>query len=165
MILSKQNKDTGLLPASTETNVHGDYTDAWVRDNVYSIIAVWALALAYRKIPSGRRSYELEMSVVNCMRGLLLSMMKQAHKVERFKISRNPLDALHAKYDTETGNTVVGDNEWGHLQLDATGLFVLMLAQMTVSGLRMVYTAEEVTFVQNLVCCFLVLINIFFFLI
>jgi phosphorylase kinase alpha/beta subunit len=41
---------SGLLPASTAVNVHGDYTDAWVRDNVYSILAVWGVALAYRKL-------------------------------------------------------------------------------------------------------------------
>ena len=36
----------------------------------------------------------------------------------------------------ETGDTVVGDNEWGHLQLDATSLYILMVAQMTASGVR-----------------------------
>jgi phosphorylase kinase alpha/beta subunit len=45
----------------------------------------------------------------------------------------------------------VGDNEWGHLQLDATSLFLLMLAQMTASGLRIVFSIDEVNFVQNLV--------------
>ena len=29
---------------------------------------------------------------------------------------------------------MVGDYEWGHLQIDATSLFLLMLAQMTASG-------------------------------
>ena len=41
IILSRQNPITGLLPASTAITAHGDYTDAWVRDNVYSILAVW----------------------------------------------------------------------------------------------------------------------------
>ena len=49
IILARQNPITGLLPASTAITVHGDYTDAWVRDNVYSILAVWGLALAYRR--------------------------------------------------------------------------------------------------------------------
>ena len=61
------------------------------------------------------------------------------------------MDALHAKYDTHTGEIVVGDHEWGHLQLDATSLFLLMLAQMTASGLRIVFTIDKVNFVQNLV--------------
>ena len=152
IILSRQNPISGLLPASTAITAHGDYTDAWVRDNVYSILAVWGLALAYRKVdPDKGRTYELEHSVVKLMRGLLFAMMRQATKVERFKHTQVALDALHAKYNTQTGDIVVGDGEWGHLQLDATSLFLLMLAQMTASGLHVVYTIDEVNFVQNLV--------------
>ena len=152
IILSRQDWVTGLLPASTAVNVHGNYTDAWVRDNVYSILSAWGLALAYRRVEDGSgRTYLLEQSVVKLMRGLLTAMMRQAAKVEKFKHTQNPLDALHAKYDTKTGTVVVGDREWGHLQLDATSLFLLMLAQMTASGLRIVFTIDEVNFVQNLV--------------
>ncbi|MFE4106355.1 glycoside hydrolase family 15 protein [Almyronema epifaneia] len=152
VILSRQHPVSGLLPASTAITAHGNYTDAWVRDNVYSILAVWGLGLAYRKIDENQgRTYELEQSVVKLMRGLLFAMMMQAEKVERFKETQAPLDALHAKYDTATGNAVVGDAEWGHLQLDATALYLLMLAQMTASGLQIIYTQDEVNFIQNLV--------------
>lgn len=152
VILAKQHPVSGLLPASTAINEHGNYTDAWVRDNVYSILAVWGLALAYRKLDVQQgRAYELEHSTVKLMRGLLCAMMRQAQKVERFKHTQDPLDSLHAKYDTQTGNTVVGDKEWGHLQIDATSVFLLMLAQMTASGLRIVFSLDEVNFVQNLV--------------
>jgi len=152
IILSRQDWVTGLLPASTAVNIHGNYTDAWVRDNVYSILSAWGLALAYRRVEEQNgRTYLLEQSVVKLMRGLLTAMMRQAAKVEKFKQSQNPLDALHAKYDTKSGTVVVGDHEWGHLQLDATSLFLLMLAQMTASGLRIVFTIDEVNFVQNLV--------------
>ncbi|MBD2497436.1 glycoside hydrolase family 15 protein [Nostoc sp. FACHB-280] len=152
IILVRQNPITGLLPASTAITAHGDYTDAWVRDNVYSILAVWGLALAYRKVDEDKgRTYELEHSVIKLMRGLLFAMMRQAHKVEHFKHTQSPLDGLHAKYNTATGDIVVGDDEWGHLQLDATSIFILMLAQMTASGLQIIYTIDEVNFVQNLV--------------
>lgn len=152
VILSRQNPITGLLPASTAVNAHGDYTDAWVRDNVYSILAVWGLALAYRKIDEDQgRTYELEQSVVKLMRGLLFAMMRQAHKVERFKSTQDPMDSLHAKYNTHNADVVVADHEWGHLQVDATSLYLLMLAQMTASGLQIVYTLDEVNFIQNLV--------------
>ena len=152
LILERQDWISGLLPASTANNAYGNYHDAWVRDNVYSILAAWGLAIAYRRndVQSGR-AYVLEQSVVKLMRGLLTAMMRQAHKVEKFKRTRNPLDALHAKYDLKTGEAAVGDSEWGHLQLDATSLFLLMLAQMTASGLRIVFTVDEVNFVQNLV--------------
>ncbi len=152
IILARQSAITGLLPASTAVNAHGDYTDAWVRDNVYSILAVWGLALAYRKFDDDQgRAYELEHSVIKLMRGLLTAMMKQSAKVERFKETQHPLDAMHAKYDTHTGDVVVADDEWGHLQLDATSLYLLMLAQMTTSGLAIIQTLDEVNFVQNLV--------------
>ncbi|NBC49111.1 MAG: glycosyl hydrolase family 15 [Gammaproteobacteria bacterium] len=152
IILSRQHPITGLLPASTAITAHGDYTDAWVRDNVYSILAAWGLGLAYRRLDENDgRTVLLEQSVVKLMRGLLIAMMRQSDKVERFKQTLDPLDALHAKYDTGTGDPVVGDEEWGHLQIDATSLFLLMLAQMTASGLRIVFTIDEVNFVQNLV--------------
>lgn len=152
IILLRQSPLTGLLPASTAITAHGDYTDAWVRDNVYSILAVWGLALAYRKSDQDQgRAFELEHSVIKLMRGLLSAMMRQAHKVEQFKQTQSPLDAMHAKYDTHTGEVVVGDSEWGHLQLDATSIFVLILAQMIASGLTLIYTIDEVNFVQNLV--------------
>lgn len=150
ILLSRQDQATGLLPASTAITVHGDYTHAWVRDNVYSILAVWALGLAYRRVDP-EAAAPLDAAVVRLMRGLLQAMQRQAHKVERFKHTQNPLDALHAKYDTTTGQPVVGDADWGHLQIDATALFVLQLAQMSASGLAIVQTPDEVAFVQNLV--------------
>lgn len=152
IILSKQNPITGLLPASTAINTHGNYTDAWVRDNVYSILAVWGLFLAYRRLDNDNgKGYELEKSTVKLMRGLLNAMMRQASKVELFKETLQPLDALHAKYNAATGDTVVADSAWGHLQLDATSLYLLTLAQMTASGLQIIFTIDEVNFVQNLV--------------
>jgi len=56
------------------------------------------------------------------MRGLLFSMMRQANKVEKFKTTQNLTDALHAKYSTSTCDVVVGDNEWGHLQVPSSAL-------------------------------------------
>src|SRR5690606_27099345 len=97
------------------------------------------------------RGRELEQRTILLMRGLLRSMMAQASKVEAFKKTREPRDSLHAKYDTETGNTVVGDDAWGHLQIDATSLFLLELAQMISSGLNISWTMDEVAFIQILV--------------
>ncbi|KAG0719621.1 putative phosphorylase b kinase regulatory subunit alpha [Chionoecetes opilio] len=140
---------TGLLPASS-SNDH-----AWVRDNIYSILAVWGLAMAYKKnadLDEDRaKTYELEQSCVKLMRGLLTCMIQQKEKVEMFKHTQAPLDALHAKYSSTTGQTVVQDNEWGHLQIDASSLFLLVLAQMTASGLQIIFNLDEVSFIQNLV--------------
>ncbi|CAE1251880.1 Phosphorylase b kinase regulatory subunit alpha, skeletal muscle isoform,Phosphorylase b kinase regulatory subunit beta,Probable phosphorylase b kinase regulatory subunit alpha,Phosphorylase b kinase regulatory subunit alpha, liver isoform [Acanthosepion pharaonis] len=147
-ILAHQNAVTGLL-----TTTHTSH--AWVRDNVYCITSVWGLALAYRKAADldedRSKAFELEQSVVKLMRGLLHAMTLQCHKLEKFKKTQNPADALHAKYNSENCKTVVGDLEWGHLQLDATSLYLLMLAQMTASGLKIIYSLDEVAFIQNLV--------------
>ncbi|XP_060231693.1 phosphorylase b kinase regulatory subunit alpha, skeletal muscle isoform-like isoform X2 [Meriones unguiculatus] len=148
-ILCHQNPVTGLLPASY------DQKDAWVRDNVYSILAVWGLGMAYRKNADRdedkAKAYELEQSVVKLMRGLLHCMMRQVDKVESFKYSQSTKDSLHAKYNTKTCATVVRDDEWGHLQLDATSVYLLFLAQMTASGLHIIHSLDEVNFIQNLV--------------
>jgi phosphorylase kinase alpha/beta subunit len=152
VILARQHPVTGLLPASTAVTVHGDYTDAWVRDNVYSIYAVWGLALAYRRhAPDDCRRRELEHAVARLMRGLLAAMMGQSAKVERFKQTQNPLDALHAKYNTAIGQPVAADDKWGHLQLDATSLYLLTLAQMIAGGIDLIWSPVEVAFIQNLI--------------
>ncbi|XP_032082859.1 phosphorylase b kinase regulatory subunit alpha, liver isoform isoform X3 [Thamnophis elegans] len=148
-ILNYQNPITGLLSASTEQK------DAWVRDNIYSILAVWGLGMAYRKNADRdedkAKAYELEQNVVKLMRGLLQCMMRQVDKVEKFKHTQSTKDCLHAKYNTATCGTVVADDKWGHLQVDATSLYLLFLAQMTASGLRIIFTLDEVAFIQNLV--------------
>lgn len=61
-------------------------------------------------------------------------LLPQVDKVEKFKHTQSTKDSLHAKYNTATCSTVVGDDQWGHLQVDATSLFLLFLAQMTASG-------------------------------
>lgn len=152
IFLKRLSAEAGLLPASTAKTIHGDYAHAWVRDNVYSILGAWGLACAYRRLdPGSERTAHLEASVIRLMRGLLSAMMGQSDKVEKFKYTQDPLDGLHAKYDAATGQPVVGDAHWGHLQIDATSLFLLFLAQMTAGGLKVVETADEVDFVQNLV--------------
>lgn len=149
VILNHQNSITGLFPQNQD-NPH-----AWIRDNVYCILSVWGLSMSYKKMADQdedrSKTYELEQSCVKLMRGLLMSMMQQKDKVERFKLTQNPLDALHAKYSSLNGQTVVGDKEWGHLQMDAISLYLLILAQMTASGLQIIFTLDEVAFIQNLV--------------
>lgn len=56
---------TGLFPASQE-NHH-----AWIRDNVYSVLAVWGLSLAYKKVADidddRAKTYELEQVSIDCV--------------------------------------------------------------------------------------------------
>jgi len=152
VVLQRQHPISGLLPASTAHTVHGNYGDAWVRDCIYSIQCVWALGIAHRNLQGPcQRSWELEQRVVDLMRGLLNAMMRQSAKVERFKSSLDPLDALHAKYNSSSGEPVVADDGWGHLQLDATSLFLLQLAQLSAGGLAIIHNSHEACFIQNLV--------------
>lgn len=73
-------------------------------------------------------------------------------KVEKFKHTQSTKDCLHAKYDTPTCATVVGDEQWGHLQVDATSIYLLMLAQMTASGTVVKYLhCKEKTKLQKLI--------------
>ncbi|CAB3225024.1 unnamed protein product [Arctia plantaginis] len=149
LILDHQQPVTGLFPASP----HNDH--AWIRDNLYCILAVWGLSMAFKKIADQdedrAKTYELEQSCVKLMRGLLMAMMQQKEKVEKFKSTQHPMDSLHAKYSSTTGRTVVKDTEWGHLQIDAISLYLLVLAQMTASGLQIVFSLDEVALIQNLV--------------
>lgn len=152
-IFSFQDPITGLF-AST---LPGCTDHAWVRDNVYAVHCIWGLSLAYKKHTDfdedRAKAYELEQvsfisffslpsrfiqfsfqMCIKVMRSLLVCMMRQSDKVELFKQSQAPKDALHAKYSARNRGAVVGDYDWGHLQIDATSLYLLTLAQMTACG-------------------------------
>ena len=133
-ILELQHPVTGLIADSVTK------PDAWIRDNVYAILAVWSLSLAYRKSSDSdtdrAKAYEFEQCVVRLMRGLLRCFMLQKDKLERFKENQNPLDALHAKYDSRNCGPIVADDKWGHLQMDAISLYLLILAETTTSGMN-----------------------------
>ena len=64
------------------------FHDAWIRDNVYSIMCVWALSLAYKKSADydedRAKAHELGKASVKCMRGLLTCMIRQKDKVCAF---------------------------------------------------------------------------------
>jgi phosphorylase kinase alpha/beta subunit len=151
IILARQDAVSGLFPASTEVNQHGDYRDAWVRDNAYSMLAVWGLGLAYQHVGGCEsRGWELRNAALRTMRALLYAMMRQAPRVAAFTARQDPRLALHAKYNASTGLPVVGDLAWGHLQLDATSLFVLYVAHFSASGLHVCQSLHDVHFVQNL---------------
>ncbi|CAB4064490.1 Probable phosphorylase b kinase regulatory subunit alpha,Phosphorylase b kinase regulatory subunit alpha, skeletal muscle isoform,Phosphorylase b kinase regulatory subunit alpha, liver isoform [Lepeophtheirus salmonis] len=118
-ILQYQNPITGLI--SPHDNDH-----AGIRDNLYSIICIWALSLSFKKtcdVEEDRAKYfELQQATVKCMRGLLLSMMRQSDKIEKFQLSCSVKDSIHAKFSAKDGHPVV-----------------------------VIFTLEEVSVIQNLV--------------
>ena len=148
--LARQHPQTGLLPAGPAHNGHGDYSHAWVRDNCYCVMAIWAAAAAARQAGLPARAAHYENRAIAVLRGLLKAMQGQAEKVARFCESGSARDALHAKYDATSGLPISGDADWGHLQLDATSLFLLICTDMTGAGLRIIRTQNEAQFLSSL---------------
>jgi phosphorylase kinase alpha/beta subunit len=142
-----QSPITGLFPVlSTDTKIGS------VRDSVYCAAAVWGLYQAYRRIDDDRgKSYELGQSAVKCMRGILECWIKQAARIELFKKNQCNTHALHVKFHLTTGNEVYSDDSYNHLQIDVVSIYLLFLVQMIASGMQIIYTQDEVAFVQNLV--------------
>lgn len=68
------------------------------------------------------------------MQSLMDCMVRQVDKIELFKKNQRSRDSLHAKYSVRNKSSVVGDLDWGHLQIDAISLYLLILTQMTASG-------------------------------
>uniref|UniRef100_A0A5S6QRG4 Phosphorylase b kinase regulatory subunit n=1 Tax=Trichuris muris TaxID=70415 RepID=A0A5S6QRG4_TRIMR len=146
-LLRYQSSTSGLFPRLSSDNKVG-----YVRDSVYCAMACWALSMAYKKLNDDQgRFYELKQTAVKTMRGILLCWMRQADELEMFKTAQTPSHALHSKFDLFTGEPLTDCPSYGHLQLDAVALFVFTLVQMITGGLEVIYTSDEISFVQNLV--------------
>ncbi|KAG5879244.1 hypothetical protein JTB14_017097 [Gonioctena quinquepunctata] len=146
-LLRYQSPITGLFPVMSDDTEVGS-----VRDSIYCAAAVWGLYQAYRRIDDDRgKSYELGQSTVKCMRGILECWERQAKRIELFKQNQCSTHALHVKFHLTTGHEVLSDNEYNHLQIDVISVYLIFLVQMISSGLQIIYTQDEVAFVQNLV--------------
>uniref|UniRef100_A0A0A9Y8S2 Phosphorylase b kinase regulatory subunit n=2 Tax=Lygus hesperus TaxID=30085 RepID=A0A0A9Y8S2_LYGHE len=146
-LLMYQSSITGLFPVIT-----GEEKEASVRDSIYCAAAVWSLYQAYRRIDDDRgKSYELGQSAVKCMRGILQCWIKQSIRVEEFKKNQSEKFSLHSKFHLDTGAEIYSDEDYNHLQIDSVSLYLLFLVQMITSGLQIIYTQDEVAFIQNLV--------------
>jgi len=148
-ILRYQSPISGLFPSDLSVP---NPTESHVRDSVYCAVAIWSLAQAYKRIDDDKgRTHELAHSAVKCMRGILACWIRQADKVEKFKLNQNPKNALHSKFHVHTGDPIFKDDEYEHLQIDCVALYLIFLVQMITSGLKIIYTTDEVNFIQNLV--------------
>ncbi|GAB1864735.1 Phosphorylase b kinase regulatory subunit [Camponotus japonicus] len=146
-LLRYQSCITGLFPQiSTDREVGS------VRESIYCAAAIWSLHQAYRRIDDDRgKSYELGQSAIKCMRGILECWIKQSSRVELFKKNQCDRYALHCKFHLNTGDEIYKDANYHHLQIDIVSLYLIFLVQMISSGLQIIYTQDEVAFVQNLV--------------
>uniref|UniRef100_A0A8C4QQZ7 Phosphorylase b kinase regulatory subunit n=1 Tax=Eptatretus burgeri TaxID=7764 RepID=A0A8C4QQZ7_EPTBU len=149
-MLDFQSPTIGLFPTET----HKEPAIAKVRDNAYCAAALWALSLAYRRIDDDKgRKHELESCAVKCMRGILYCYMRQSHKLQKFKEDPSAIHCPHSAFHLQTGDQILDYKDYGHLQIDAMSLFLLYLVEMISSGLQIIYSTDEVAFVQNLVFC------------
>lgn len=147
-ILHYQSLTHGLFPLDTSELSTGE---GHVRDNVYCAMCIWSLALAYRHIDNDEgRTFELEQSTVKCMRGILFFYMRQSEKLEQFKTDQHYTHALNCTFNIDTADAIEDDIE-NALQIDVVALYILALSQMITSGLYIIFTIDEVNFIQNLV--------------
>ncbi|CAF4607882.1 unnamed protein product [Rotaria socialis] len=147
-ILAFQSLTTGLFPNHLEP----DKKVGHVVENVFCAIAVWSLRQCYCKIDNDQgRAHELGQAAVKCMRGILNCWMKQAKKIEVFKNEQSTKDALHSRFNVFDGSEVEGADEVGQLQICAISIYLLTLVQMITSNLQIIFSMDEVTFVQQLV--------------
>ena len=148
-ILRFQSPTTGLFPSMSN-----DVTEAVILDSIFCSAAIWAVYQAYHRLIDDDHgaAHGLGQSAVKCMRGILMAWMRQSKdKVELFKANQSPKHALPSKVNLVTGLPIINESDYGHLQLDVVSLYLLFLAQMINSGLQIIYTMDEVQFVQNLV--------------
>lgn len=80
------------------------------------------------------------------MRGILQCWIKQASRVELFKKQQCSAHALHVKFHMTTGDEVLTDEEYFHLQIDVVSVYLIFLVQMTTSGLQIIYTQVNIMF-------------------
>ncbi|CAF4843014.1 unnamed protein product, partial [Rotaria magnacalcarata] len=68
-----------------------------------------------------------------------------------FKNEQSTKDALHSRFNVLDGSEVEGADEVGQLQICAISIYLLTLVQMITSNLQIIFSMDEVTFVQQLV--------------
>ncbi|CAH8476949.1 unnamed protein product [Heterobilharzia americana] len=146
-ILRFQHPISGLFPLiPKDPNCRYSH----VRDSVYCATVVWALHQCFSRVDDDEgHQYELGQSAVKCMRSILMGWMQQSSRLENFKRVQNLDTCLHPRFDYETGEPIY-DDHYKNLQMDCIALYVIQLTQMIHSGLQIVYTKDEVAFVQNL---------------
>ncbi|CAF1249097.1 unnamed protein product [Rotaria magnacalcarata] len=133
-ILAFQSLTTGLFPTHLDT----DKIVAHVVENIFCAIAVWSLRQCYCKIDNDQgRAHELGQAAVKCMRGK--------------RTEQSSMDALHSKFSVFDGSEIEGADEVGQLQICAVSIYLLTIVQMITSNLQIIFSMDEVNFVQQLI--------------
>ncbi|CAD5226819.1 unnamed protein product [Bursaphelenchus xylophilus] len=145
IIVENQSCTSGLFPRFSN-----DKSIGYVKDSIYCAIACWTCSMAYQRLDDDRgRQTELKQTAVKTMRGILFCWMQQTGKLNAFKSHNSSEFSLHARFDLQTGLEVHGS--YNHLQMDLVALYILTLVQFTMGGTQVIFTMDEVAFLQNLV--------------
>ena len=126
---------SGLFGAS-KPSVSTGYDKAWIRDNLYEILAFEAVT-----------DFE---TVEKNIRALFSVFLKHESHLDR-ALAEKPSDKnsyLHARYCPITFNKF--DEAWGNKQNDAVGFFLFKVGQLQKNGINVVDTADKHRIVQKL---------------
>ena len=85
------------------------------------------------------------------MRAVLKCIASQTSKINNFLAQSLPKYAIHAKFSSDDFSEVVGDEDWGHLQLDSISLYLILLARLYIEGIYVILSEDEFILVQSLV--------------
>lgn len=120
-----------------------DYRTLWIRDHLFMAFSYWYL---------GRNYYE---KLVQSLQIVFNIFHKQRHKLERIIHPRDQdgrliiPELIHAKYNPDNLNEVT--REWSHHQLDAIGLFLHIVADLSHKHIRVVRDRGDEEILQLLV--------------
>lgn len=116
-----------------------NYRALWIRDTLYTSFCYWYLD-DYEKLKQGI--------------WIVFDLFKK-HKKRIKKRVVSPIDVtgglIHAKYDAQTLEEIVADDEWKHHQLDALGLFLHIVADLDFKHIRIIRDEEDLEILYLLI--------------
>jgi len=133
-ILSSLRYPTGVFAASK--NEKTGYSNSWIRDSIY-------ISMAFEDIDND--------IVIKTYQALLDFFRKYEWKID-FVINKkiiNKNECIHSRFDPWYLSEI--DEEWGHLQNDALGLFLFKTAELTNRGFKIVRDYGDLRIIQKIV--------------
>lgn len=150
-LLHKLRYPTGIFAAAN--NFKTGYHNAWIRDNIY-------IAMAFERrvspselpaMPSLRSASTDNEIVIETYQTLLGLFKKYEWKIDSI-IKKQPVDKedhLHSRFNPWSLSEI--NEEWGHMQNDAIGLFLFKVADLVQNGINVLKDENDFRILQKLV--------------
>ncbi|MEK7561187.1 MAG: glycoside hydrolase family 15 protein [Patescibacteria group bacterium] len=119
-----------------------DYEAVWLRDTLYAAYTFWYIG-DHKKLLEG----------VWAVFDLLQHPRRRqriAHRIASPPVATTA-GVLHAKYHPDTLEEITADDQWGHHQLDAIGLFLYIVADLHFKNLDAIRSESDLELLQLLV--------------